>query len=59
MSELEVSLKLRFWTKDEHEADTENRTSTNSATDLTNTLEMVEKTCQALEYLNYDVRARS
>ena len=42
-----------------HETDTENRTSTNSASDLTNPLEMVKKTCQALEFLNSDVQARS
>ena len=29
--------------QDEHETDTENRTSTNSASDLTNPLEMVKK----------------
>ena len=45
--------------QDEHETDTENRTSTNSASDLTNPLEMLIKTCQALEWLNFDVRARS
>ena len=42
-----------------HETDTKNRTSTNSASELTNPLEMVKKTCQAFESLNYDVRARS
>ena len=44
---------------DEHETDTKNRTSRNSASELTNPLEMIKKTCQALESLNYDVRARS
>ena len=37
----------------------ENRTSTNSASDLMNPLEMVKKTCEALELLNSDVRAKS
>ena len=45
--------------QDEHETDMENWTSTNSASELTNPLEMVQKTCQALESLNADVRARS
>ena len=45
--------------QDEHETDKENRTSTNSTSDLTNPLEMVKKTFQALEFLNSDVRARS
>ena len=44
---------------DEHETDAKNRTSTNSASKLTNPLEMVKKTCQALESLNSNVRARS
>ena len=44
---------------DEHETDAKNRTSRNSASELTNPLEMVKKTCQALESLNSDVRARS
>ena len=43
--------------QDEHETDTKNRNSTNSASKLTNPLEMVNKTCQALESLNSDVRA--
>ena len=45
--------------QDEHETDTENWTSKNSTSDLRNPLEMVKKTCQALELLNSDVRARS
>ena len=45
--------------QDKHETDTENRTSTNSASDLTNPLELVKKTCQALELLNSDVQASS
>ena len=44
---------------DEHETNAKNRTSRNSASELTNPLEMVKKTCQALDSLNYDVRARS
>ena len=43
---------------DEHETDAKNRTLTNLASELTNPLEMVKKTCQTLESLNYDVRAR-
>ena len=43
----------------EHETDAKNRTSTNSASELTNPLELVKKTFQALESLNSDVRARS
>ena len=42
----------------EHETDAKNRTLTNSASEFTNPLEMVKKTCQSLESLNYDVRAR-
>ena len=45
--------------QDEHETVKENRTSKNSASDLTKRLQMVKKTCQALELLNSDVRARS
>ena len=45
--------------QNEHETDTKNRTSTNSTSELTNPLEMVKKPIQALESLNYDVRARS
>ena len=43
---------------DEHERDAKNRTLTNSASELTNPLEMVKKAWQSLESLNYDVRAR-
>ena len=45
--------------QDEQETDTKNRTSTNSASKLTNPLEMIKKTIQAFESLNSDVRARS
>ena len=44
---------------DEHETNGKNRTSMNSASNLTNPLEMVRNTCQALESLNSNVRARS
>ena len=44
---------------DEHETDAKNRNSRNLASELTHPLEMVKKTSQALESLNYDVRARS
>ena len=44
--------------QDEHETDAKNRSLTNSASELTNPLEMVKKTCQAFESLNSDVRAR-
>ena len=43
---------------EEHEKDAKNLTLTNSASELTNPLEMVKKTCQSLESRNYDVRAR-
>ena len=45
--------------QDEQEKYTKNPTSTNSAYELTNPLEMVKKTIQAFESLNSDVRARS
>ena len=45
--------------QDEHEIETKNRNSTNSAFELTNPLDMVKKTCQALESLNSDFRDRS
>ena len=44
---------------DEHETNAKNRTSRNSSSELTNPLKMVKKTCQDLESLNTDVRARS
>ena len=43
----------------EHETDTKNRTSMNSAYELTNTLEMLKNPIQAFESPNFDVRARS
>ena len=43
MSELEVRPQITILGQDEHETDTENQTSTNSAFDLTNPLEMVKK----------------
>ena len=45
--------------QDEHGTDAKNRTSTNSASDLTNPLEMVKKTFLAFESLNSDARASS
>ena len=45
---------------DEQETDTKNRTSTNSASELTDALEMVKKTInQAFESLNSNVQART
>ena len=44
--------------QDEYVTDTKNRTLTNSTSELTDPLEMVKKTCQALESLNYDVQDR-
>ena len=44
---------------DEQETDAKNRTPRNSTSELTNPLEMVKKTIQALESLNSDVRAWS
>ena len=44
---------------DEHETEAKNRTATNSAFELTNPLEIVNKTCLALESLNSGVRAGS
>ena len=44
--------------QDTHETDARNRTLTNSASELTNPLEMVKKTFQAFESINSDVRAR-
>ena len=44
--------------QDEHETDAKNQTLTNSASELTNLLEMVKKTFHAFESINSDVRAR-
>ena len=52
-------LEITILGQDEHETDTKNLTSTYSASELTNPLEMVKKTCQALESLNHDIRDRS
>ena len=41
--------------QDEHEIDTKNRTSTNSASELTKPLEMVKKPIHAFESLNSEV----
>ena len=54
------NVEITMLGQDEHETDTNNRTSTNSASELTNRLEMVKKKpLQAFESLNSDVRARS
>ena len=42
----------------DYETDTKNWTSTNSVSELTNALDIVKKTIQAFESINYDVRAR-
>ena len=44
---------------DELETDAKNRISRNTASKLTNPLEMVKKTIPAFESLNFDVRPRS
>ena len=44
---------------DEEETYAKNRTSTNTASELTNPSEIVKKTSQTLESLNSDVVARS
>ena len=49
-------LEMTMLGQDEHETDTKNRISTNSTYELMNTLEMLKKTCQALESFNFDVR---
>ena len=43
----------------EEDTDAKNWAATNSASELTNHLEMVNKTIQAFESLNSDVRAKS
>ena len=43
MFELGFRPKLRFWGQDENETDAKNRTLTNSAYELTNPLEMIQK----------------
>ena len=58
-SELGVRPKLRFWAKISRKQTQKKQSSRNSASELTNALEMVKKTCQSLESLNSNVRARS
>ena len=53
------SAQITILGQDEHETVTKKSDFTTSASDITNPLEMVKKTCQALELLNSDVRARS
>ena len=43
--------------QDEHETNAKNRTLTNSASELTNPLEMVKETCNSMESLNSDFQA--
>ena len=52
-------VQITILSLDEHETDAKKRTSRNSDSELTNPLEMVKKTIQAVKSLNYDVRARS
>ena len=65
MESLNSDVRDRSWVEismlgqGEHETDTKNRTSTNSASELSNPLEMVKKPIQAFESLNSEVRARS
>ena len=58
MFELGFRAQITILVPDEHETDAKNRTLTNLAYELTNSLEMVKKTCMSLESLNYDIRAR-
>ena len=59
MSELGVRPKLRFLAQMSSKQTQKILLARNSASELTNPLEMVKKTCQASESLNYDVGARS
>ena len=45
--------------QDEHETDAKNWTLTNSAAELTNPLEMVKKTCQALGQDEHETDAKN
>ena len=66
LESLNYDVRAKSWVKitilfqDEQATDAKNRTSTNSASELTNPVEMVKKkkTIQAFESLNSDVRAR-
>ena len=64
MESLNYDVRARIWTQvtifgqDDKEIDAKNRTLTNSASEFTNTLEMVKKPCHSLESLNSDFRAR-
>ena len=59
MSEQGVGPNYDFLGEDGQETDAKNRTSTNLASQVRNPLEMVKKTFQAFESLNFEVRARS
>ena len=56
---LNSDVRDRSYVRDEHETYTKNRISTNSASELTNPLELVKKQIQAFESLNSKVRARN
>ena len=64
MESLNYDVRARIYSQitilvlDEHETDVKNRTLTNSASELTNPLELVKKTCHSLESLNSDFRSR-
>ena len=64
LESLKSDFRARIYTQitnlvlDEHETDAKNRTLTNSASKLTNPLEIVKKTCHSLESLKSDFRAR-
>ena len=58
MSELGFRPKLRFWGQYEHETDAKKWTLMNSASELTNPLEMVKKKIHSFESISSDVRAR-
>ena len=64
MESLNYDVRARIYAQitilvlDEQVTDAKSRTLTNSASELTNPLEMVKKTCHSLELLNSDFRAR-
>ena len=55
MSEQGVRPKLRFLAQMSTKQTQKNLAARNSSSELTNPLEIIKKTCQALESLNYDV----
>ena len=60
-SNVRVTIQAQFTIlgQDQQETDAENRASTNLASQLTNPLEMVKKTIQDFESLNFEVRDKS